>query len=196
MENNISNTERMVIMKRITATGSWGTDIFGEERWIINCSSILSELIGIAGRNVGNYSSDLFISWNEIENALKDKDFSGKIYKFGFRDNGIDHLAWIELNKDIPNYYSHIMKLTVEVKNEDIKMILEEEDCRPEMEAKMPPRYRDCALEDATMQSASDAVHYLLEDYGIEINEDDEDEMNEMCELISHVAAFIEKKAW
>ena len=84
----------------------------------INCSSILTKLIQVAGRLVDSYASDLFISWNAV---LRDLEFAcGEVCKgqndtevyqnhrlFGFREMGVDDTTAVlaRYNNGGPGYY-------------------------------------------------------------------------------------------
>ena len=180
--------------KMITETGRWGRDIFGQEMWVINCSSILSKLIKVAGNNVDNYSSDLFISWNEIEEELKNREYDGGMYKFGFRNSGVDHLEWIERNKEEANYYSDIYVLTIVVDRDEMEITMTLYREQPEIgKYKCPPKYRYDALEDAVLQHTSDVMEKLIKDFGIELLDSEKDEFSD---LISMVASYVERKAF
>lgn len=45
-----------------------------------------------------------------------------------------------------------------------------------QVEVPMPSKYKDCSLEDAILQSASDAVYFALKEYGIDLCYEDDDE--------------------
>ena len=110
-------------MKTITAFGFLDTM---HNRWAINTSDILSQLIKDAGRYCTNYASDLFIIWvDEVENYLKLGCRENETIRFGFRDYGVDHETWIQLCEMNPNYYSVIRELKIEVENNSITMTME-----------------------------------------------------------------------
>lgn len=79
--------------------------------FVINSSSVLTALIQIAGRICKRFASDLFIDWKSIDAALRDKSYNGGKYLFGFRENGIDHAAYVlgRLN-DSWMHYKHQIK--------------------------------------------------------------------------------------
>lgn len=96
-----------------------------------------------AGRFCERYASDLFISWNIIEEKLKDYDFgltSGGKFLFGFRESGVDHKEFVlnQLNgvEYGRYYYRSLWMLDIEISNSyvgfetdsynaDIKMVLQ-----------------------------------------------------------------------
>ena len=51
----------------------------------INYSSILTKLIQECGRLCEAWASDLFITWNSIEQKLKEKTMETSTYLFGIR---------------------------------------------------------------------------------------------------------------
>ena len=179
-------------MKKIIATGKWGMDLWGNYKWEINYSSILSELIRCAGK-CSNYASDLFIDWSSIENDLKNPNWRGGIYMFGFRDSGVDATNAVNHNKEIPNYYNEIRMLEVIIDDEEITMELTERAVVVD-EHKLPSKYRSCTLEDAAIQAVSDAIGEICHDFGIECPED-YDEDNEYTELVCGISNFIEAHA-
>lgn len=67
----------------------------GEGMYVINYCSILTRLIQAAGRVCKRYASDLFIDWLGINESLKDKSYEGGRYLFGFRENEVDHAAYV-----------------------------------------------------------------------------------------------------
>ena len=72
-------------------------------KWDVNLSSILDILIKEAAKCT-RYASDLFISWEQVEELLKKEQliFPKKFF-FGFRDMGVDHLAYIQAKYDPRN---------------------------------------------------------------------------------------------
>ena len=72
-------------------------------KWDVNLSSILDILIKEAAKCT-RYASDLFISWEQVEELLKKEQliFPKKFF-FGFRDMGVDHLAYIQAKYDPKN---------------------------------------------------------------------------------------------
>ena len=73
-------------------------------KWDINLSSILDILIKEAAKCV-RYASDLFISWKQVEESLcvETETYPTKRFFFGFRDMGVDHLAYINSKYDPDN---------------------------------------------------------------------------------------------
>ena len=61
----------------------------------VNYSGILTTLIQAAGRICKRHASDLFIDWKSIDAELRDKSYDGGKYLFGFREDGVDHAAYI-----------------------------------------------------------------------------------------------------
>ena len=61
----------------------------------INYSSILTRLIQVTGRFCERFASDLFITWQGIDELLKsDLPLDGPIHEvvcFGIRESGVDH---------------------------------------------------------------------------------------------------------
>ena len=109
----------------IKAEGRWQRDIFGELCWDINCSSILTQLIQDAGRWCEQYASDLFISWNcDIEKHLKDRDWEGGTFRYGFREMGVDHDEWVKINEKNHYYYRKIRTLKITIEDDEITMDL------------------------------------------------------------------------
>ena len=97
----------------------------------INYSSILSKLIQECGRLCERYSSDLFITWNSIEEKLKEKTMKTSVYLFGIRESGVDHNDFIlsRYNTDgfLAKYqYRKIYKLDITVNDDYIGMELYE----------------------------------------------------------------------
>lgn len=77
-------------------SGSWQHSIFGTEKeWSINLSSILTRLIKLAGKICDSYASDLFIDWNIVERNLKNYEFDGGKFLFGFRTMGVDGNTYV-----------------------------------------------------------------------------------------------------
>lgn len=107
--------------------GYWSDDA---GRFDVNYSSILTHLIQSAGRWCENYASDLFIDWCEITSCLKDPDFLGGTYLFGFRKNGVDGESYIisnaENGKNLSDYYREILRLEINIENNVCLMVLGE----------------------------------------------------------------------
>ena len=81
--------------KAIEESGSRYDQPFLGSLWSINTSSILTRLIQEAGRYCEHYASDLFIQWSRVEKMLND-EIEPETQFFGFRENGVDHEAWID----------------------------------------------------------------------------------------------------
>lgn len=81
--------------------------------YVVNYSSVLTALIQIAGRICKRYASDLFIDWKSIDAAFRDKSYNGGRYLFGFRENGVDHAAYIlgRLNDSWMRYKHQIKEI-------------------------------------------------------------------------------------
>lgn len=95
--------------------------------WDINDSSILTKLIQEAGRWCENYASDLFIDWQTIDQKLKDPEYTGGKYLFGFREMGVDHAPYIlsHFNRNgHSEYYRSIWCLEITVEDQNMKMQL------------------------------------------------------------------------
>lgn len=58
--------------------------------------SILSVLIGEAGRYCENHSSDIFVMWNSVLHRMIEHP-EETVYLFGFRQNGVDNMFEILL---------------------------------------------------------------------------------------------------
>lgn len=72
-------------------------------KWDVNLSSILDILIKEAAKCT-RYASDLFISWEQVEELLKKERLDyPRMFFFGFRDMGVDHLAYIQAKYDPRN---------------------------------------------------------------------------------------------
>ena len=94
----------------------------------LNYSDLLSKLICEAGRWCERYSSDLFITWNTVEDFIKnikDEAISEDFY-FGFRRDGVDHNEFIEsrLRQNDFHKYRSIWRLSVHYDTERIYMRL------------------------------------------------------------------------
>lgn len=71
---------------------------FTSRRPSINDSDILTALIQAAGRYCERYASDLFITWDSVRDSLEkieNGDGNAETFLFGFRENGVDHNAYI-----------------------------------------------------------------------------------------------------
>lgn len=119
-----------------TAEGYWVNanqyynGISEEGKFDINYSSILSFLIQRAGGICKHYSSDLFITWNYIQDKLKDSHYKGDKILFGFREMGVDSNGFILSrcnNYGIKNMNDEIKELYVlDIKvDEDFYMTME-----------------------------------------------------------------------
>ena len=99
----------------------------------INYSSILTKLIQECGRLCEAWASDLFITWNSIEQKLKEKTMETSVYLFGIRENGVDHNDFILMRYNNHSYsgryeYRKIYRLNIIVDGELIRMELYEID--------------------------------------------------------------------
>ena len=97
----------------------------------INYSSILTKLIQECGRLCESYASDLFISWNIIDEKLQEKTMETSTYLFGIRETGIDHNAFVlsryNNNGHYAKYeYRKVYRLDVIVESDSIRMKLYE----------------------------------------------------------------------
>ena len=94
----------------------------------INTSDIYSTLIRECGRWVECYNSDLLVDIARVNKILADhsiwKDYSHYsvdeetgdevcLFQFGFRQYGVDHIEYIECNKDNPYYYRSLWELRI-----------------------------------------------------------------------------------
>lgn len=106
-----------------TTTGRWDG-----ERWNINYSTELSKLIKEAGTYCRYYASDLFISWSIICEELRNDEYEGGVYVFGFRDMGVDHKEFVEIRarQKALEIYKSLWVLEISVVDDQIKMILGE----------------------------------------------------------------------
>lgn len=130
MMNNKEYTMENFEMESVLdeSTGSWSnsnTYFYGiskEGKFSINYSSILTFLIQVAGRICKHYASDLFITWNSLEEKLKDVEYSGGKILFGFREMGVDSNTFVlsrlnnygkeQMDKDIEELY--MLDVTIE----------------------------------------------------------------------------------
>lgn len=97
----------------------------------INYSSILTKLIQECGRLCEAWASDLFITWNSIEQKLKEKTMETSTYLFGIREMGVDHNDFILMRYNNDGYcakyeYRKIYRLNVIVEDDLIRMELYE----------------------------------------------------------------------
>lgn len=97
----------------------------------INYSSILTKLIQECGRLCEAWASDLFITWNSIEQKLKDKTMETSTYLFGIREMGVDHNDFVLIRYNNDGYrgryeYRKIYRLDVVVNDDLIRMELYE----------------------------------------------------------------------
>ena len=97
----------------------------------INYSSILTKLIQECGRLCESYASDLFITWNDIVQKLKENTIETSVYLFGIREMGVDHNEFILSRYNNDGYhakheYRKIYKLDVIVEGDSIRMRLYE----------------------------------------------------------------------
>lgn len=132
-EKTMSIMDKIITEKELYhETGSWGYDfVTGEEKWVINTSSILSFLIKEAGKYCERFASDLFISWQAVEKALTDENYTGGRYVFAIRDCGVDGNLFAEARLESPDMYGKypykaFYILDAEIKGKDIRMSLKE----------------------------------------------------------------------
>lgn len=73
-------------------SGSWGQD-----KYAIDLTKILSFLIKQAGALVSNHSSDLFVAWQDIENekCIRSHAEEDKYFIFGLHNQGIDNSTYV-----------------------------------------------------------------------------------------------------
>lgn len=120
-EFTIDNFTKSDWYKSIEETGTWSTF---DRKWGINYSSILTELIQNAGRWCERYASDLFISWQTVENRLHKISMDNVSFLFGFRQSGVDHDTFIFSRFNQNEYteeYRAIYRLDLEfIKDDDI----------------------------------------------------------------------------
>lgn len=119
-----------------TAEGYWVNanhyynGISEEGKFDINYSNILSFLIQKAGSICKHYASDLFITWNYIQDKLKDSHYKGDKILFGFREMGVDSNGFVlsrcnnygieDMNDEIKELYVLDIKV-----DEDFYMTME-----------------------------------------------------------------------
>lgn len=111
----------------ITASGRWTYHAVSDPCYDINYSSILTRLIQEAGRWCESYASDLFIDWEVIVEHLKEQDYTGGKYLFGFRQCGVDGNSFVlsRLNNgESREIYRAIWLLNIIADGEDITMTL------------------------------------------------------------------------
>ena len=97
----------------------------------INYSSILTKLIQECGRLCDAWASDLFITWNSIEQKLKEKTMETSVYLFGIREMGVDHNDFILSRYNNDGYcakyeYRKIYRMDVIIDDDLITMELYE----------------------------------------------------------------------
>ncbi|MBO5435896.1 hypothetical protein J6A31_08890 [bacterium] len=81
MDDSIAEMVKIVGEPLYSASGYIGTL---RERYEINTSDILSELIRTAGRLCDSYASDLFITWGSIDDMISTRAEFDKTYNFVF----------------------------------------------------------------------------------------------------------------
>ena len=95
----------------------------------INYSSILSELIQLAGRYCDSYASDLFIMWEMILRRFDASDFPAvKHTILGFYNQGVDCGEEVLIHAlNVPFYYRKIaaVDITCDQNTGDMKMQLQ-----------------------------------------------------------------------
>lgn len=87
-------------------------------KWEVNLSSILTQLIFDAAKYCDRYASDLFIDWQKICETIdniKENEPTKFEFLFGFRECGIDSKFEIQHYLDCPGRYRKIRKLIIEV---------------------------------------------------------------------------------
>ena len=111
----------------ITDNGRWSTTW---NRYDVNYSDILTRLIQEAGRYSERYASDLFIDWECLMEKMKDRDFSGGVYLYGFRRDGVDHRNFV-LSRYSNNgkiyaekEYRSMWRLDIKCEDDEIEMTL------------------------------------------------------------------------
>lgn len=97
----------------------------------INYSFILTKLIQECGRLCESYASDLFVTWNIIEQKLKKKTMETSVYLFGIRERGVDHNEFIISRYNNNGYYARyeyrkMYRLNIVVEDDLISMELYE----------------------------------------------------------------------
>ena len=70
-------------------SGEWDTT---SHKWDVSLSNVLTFLIKEAAKNVA-FSSDLFISWRDVEDSLDIELYGERQFFFGFWNLGIDNLS-------------------------------------------------------------------------------------------------------
>lgn len=119
----LEDFEIKTVMKE--TIGNWNNN---EKCWNINYSDILTFLIQKAGIICKHYASDLFITWNSLENEMKQDGYAGGKYLFGFRESGVDHDVCIltRLNnhgvEGLKNEIKELYEVEVSVKKHKIEM--------------------------------------------------------------------------
>ena len=95
----------------------------------VGTSAIFSRLIQEAGRWCEHYASDILVDIDCVRQYLK-KPVQNveKVWRFGFRKNGVDHAGWIDANlKDDSrkyHFYRSIYMLTVATTKTNVTMTL------------------------------------------------------------------------
>lgn len=95
----------------------------------VNYSSILTKLIQEAGRYCESYASDLFIDWSTIDEHLREADFPGGTFLFGFRQMGVDGNTFVlsryNNNGKYARYeYRSLWRLDIEREDDYVTMTL------------------------------------------------------------------------
>ena len=106
----------------------WARGQCTEQGWNINYSSILTTLIQQAGRWCENYASDLFLDWKSIDNKLLSGEEINEQFLFGFRQQGVDHAAYVQSRlKDDPfcQEYRALWVLDIATNKEDLVMTMQ-----------------------------------------------------------------------
>lgn len=151
----------------LSTNGTW-SECFN--RFSINTSDILTILIKEAAK-CNRFSSDLFIDWLILNNNLSNNQYAGQTLLFGFRENGVDHNAFVECrikSHDLQEYRD-IYRLEIKVNFPDITMELYHTYHKPE--PYQIPRQRleeiSTKFKDAffiTFDNKVEAFEYIQED--------------------------------
>ena len=121
-----------VVREYGTAEGTWQRPPFEPtERWDVNYSGILSKLIRVAGKTCTAYSSDLFRDWMRVEEVLRDPNYQGGLFLFGFRETGVDNTNAVTHRMGCPecygqNPYKSVWAIDIQVDGACMRMTLAE----------------------------------------------------------------------
>lgn len=112
-----------IINGHVKAKGYKYVDNYGNVRWEINTSSILTKLIQLAGRLCDHYASDLFVQWScNIDALLKAGNMESQTFVFAFYDSGVSNREQWKYHKY--SYYREVWFLDVTVDEDKISMDL------------------------------------------------------------------------